>query len=196
MHPNATFRDTATDWLAFADARGFAHIFALTAEGPMAVHAPVTRHGDEVRFHVSRANRIAGHLADAPVIASVASVDGYVSPSWYVDPTNQVPTWNFVAVEIEGVARALDDAATTEQLDALAARHEPRVSPDKPWTRGKMDPALFEKMLRGIRGFRIEVGAVRETVKLSQHRPADLAGTLAGLRAAGQHALADAMAGA
>jgi transcriptional regulator len=59
-----------------------------------------------------------------------------------------------------------------------------------------MDDALFDRMLRGIVGFRIEVGAVRETVKLSQHRPADLAGTLAGLRAAGQDALADAMAGA
>ena len=196
MHPKATFRDPTADWLDFADARGFAHIFAVTPAGPMAVHAPVTRHGADLRFHVSRANRIAAHLADAPVIASVASVDGYVSPNWYADPVNQVPTWNFVAAEFEGVSRALDDAATTAQLDALAARHEPRVNPARPWTRDKMDDALFANMLRGIRGFRIEVAAVRETVKLSQHRPADLAGTLAGLRAAGQLGLADAMAAA
>lgn len=193
MHPNPKFRAEA-DWLDFADARGFAHIFAVTPAGPMAVHAPITRHGDELRFHVSRANRIAGQLAGAPVIASVTTVDGYVSPNWYADPADQVPTWNFVGVEVEGVARALTDEETTAQLDALAARHEPQVNPSAPWTRDKMDDAVFRRMLRGIAGFRIAGGVVRETVKLSQHRPADLAGTLAGLRAVGHAALADAMA--
>lgn len=196
MHPKAAFRDPATDWLDFADARGFAHIFATTGSGPMAVHAPVTRHGDALRFHVSRGNRITPHLAGARVIASIAPVDGYISPNWYAAPANQVPTWNFVAVEIEGFARPIGETALTEQLDALAARHEPRVNPADPWTRDKMDPDVFIAMLRGIVGFEIEVDAVRETVKLSQHRPADLPGTLAGLRAAGQGALADAMAAA
>lgn len=193
MHPKGTFRDAGTDWLDFADARGFAHIFAGTTNGPMMVHAPVTRHGAALRFHVSRGNRIAPHLDGATVIASVSTVDGYISPSWYADPVDQVPTWNFVTVEIEGVARSLDDNAVTEQLDALAARHEPRVSPDKPWTRGKMDDALFHRMLRGIVGFELDVREIRETVKLSQHRPADLAGTVTGLRAAGHDALAEAM---
>ncbi len=193
MHPKGTFRDAGTDWLDFADARGFAHIFAGTTVGLMMVHAPVTRHGDALRFHVSRANRIAPHLDGSTVIASVSTVDGYISPSWYADPADQVPTWNFVAVEIDGVARAIDDDALTEQLDALAARHEPRVSPDKPWTRDKMGDALFRRMLRGIVGFELDVRDIRETVKLSQHRPADLAGTVTGLRAAGHDALAEAM---
>ena len=121
-------------------------------------------------------------------------MDGYISPNWYVAPANQVPTWNFVGVEIEGVAHALDEAGLIAQLDTLAARHEPRVNPANPWTRGKMDEAVFGKMLGAIQGFRIEVAAIRETVKLSQHKSdADQAGTVAGLRAAGCDALADAM---
>lgn len=193
MHPNPRFRKPR-DWLDFADARGFAHIFATTADGPMVVHAPVSRIKDALHFHVSRANRIAPHLNRARVIASVATVDGYISPNWYAAPTNQVPTWNFVAVEVEGVAHTTDDAALIAQLDALAARHEPRVNPADPWTRDKLDGPVFHKMLGAIAGFAIEVSAIRETVKLGQNKPgADRMGAIAGLRAAGHHALADAM---
>lgn len=196
MHPDPRFR-TQADWLDFADRRSFAHIFAATADGPMVVHAPVSRFGDELWFHVSRANRIAGHLDNAGVLVSVAAADGYVSPNWYAEPGDQVPTWNYQAVEIDGIARRLSDEDMVAQLDALAARHEPRVNPAAPWTRDKMDQAVFGKMLRAITGFAVEVGAVRETVKLSQNkRPTDRAGVIAGLRAAGSEALAEAMAAA
>lgn len=194
MHPSRIFREER-DWLAFADARGFAHIFAATAAGPFAVQAPVSQFGDTLRFHVARSNRIAPHLDGARVIVSVAEVDGYISPNWYADRVDQVPTWNFVAVELEGIARQIDDAALTEQLDALAARHEPRVNPANPWVRDKLDDALFRRMLGAITGFAITVEAVRETVKLGQHKdPADRVGAVAGARAAGMTDLATAMA--
>lgn len=194
MHPDRRFRDQA-DWLDFADRRGFAHIFAATPDGPMVVHAPVSWFGDELWFHVSRANRIAQHLAGASVLVSVAAVDGYISPNWYTEPGDQVPTWNYQAVEFDGIARALSDEETTAQLDALAARHEPRVNPAKPWTRDKMDQVIFGKMLRAIIGFAVEVSAVRETMKLSQNKRAeDRASVIAGLRSSGGDALADAMA--
>ena len=198
MHPNPIFRDGDDEaWLAFADARGFAHIFAATPEGPMVAHAPVVRAGDRtLRFHIARANRLCRHLDGARVIVSVSGVDGYISPNWYADRTNQVPTWNYVAAEFDGVAAAIDEAALVEQLDALAERHEPRVNPADPWHRDKMDDAVFRKMLGGIRGFSVAVDAIRSTTKLSQHKPADLVTTLAGLRASGNHALADAMASA
>lgn len=193
MHPNPKFRAQA-DWLDFADARGFAHIFAATSAGPMAVHAPVSRFGETLRFHLARGNRLAAHLGGARVVASIATVDGYISPNWYAAPVDQVPTWNFVAVEIEGIARGIDETGLIEQLDALAARHEPRVSPAAPWTRDKMDDARFRKMLRAIAGFAIEVDAIRETVKLGQHKgDADRAGAIAGARSAGADELADAM---
>jgi transcriptional regulator len=194
VHPNPIFRQDR-DWLAFADARGFAHIFAATPAGSFAVQAPVSRFGDELRFHVARGNRIAPHLDGARVIISITEVDGYISPNWYAGRTNQVPTWNFVGVELEGVARQIDDAGVTEQLDALAARHEPHVNPGDPWTRDKMDDALFRKMLSAITGFAVRVDAVRETVKLGQHKnAADRTGAVAGARAAGMTELADAMA--
>lgn len=196
MHPNPAFRDT-TDPLDRAAAIGFAHLFAATPAGPMVVHAPVTRHGDALRCHVARANRIVPHLDGAAVLVSVVGVEGYVSPNWYVAPGDQVPTWNYVAVEIDGLARLIDEAALVEHLDAVAAIHEPWVNPPAPWTRGKMDDTVFRRMLRGIVGFEVAVTAVRATTKLSQNKSAaDRQGVIAGLRASGNDALADAMAAA
>ena len=198
MHPNRAFRfaDDAS-MLRFAATRGFAHIFVSTPEGPMVAHAPITAAGDAFRFHVAQGNRIARHLDGGPLLLSVSATDGYVSPSWYADPlgARHVPTWNYVAVEIVGTARRLDDAGLTEQLDALAAFHEPRVSPELPWTRAKTDPAFFAQLLKAIVGFEVVVETVRGTTKLSQHKPhEDNVGVVAGLIRSGNPALAEAMA--
>ena len=190
MHPSGHFRSDL-DAVAYAAATGFAHIFAVTPEGQMVVHAPVTRHGDRLRFHVARGNRIARHLDGATVLLSVVGPHGYISPNWYAPPGNQVPTWNFVAVEIDGQASAVADDLLVEHLDTLAAVHEPRPSP---WTRDKMDNGVFRKMLGGIRGFSVTIAATRTTDKRSQNKTdADRAGVVAGLEGEGNAALAAAM---
>ncbi len=105
-----------------------------------------------------------------------------------------MPTWNYVAVEIEGTARAIDEQGLIEQLDSLAAIHEPRVIPENPWTRAKMDDARFRAMLRAIIGFEVTIEAVRGTNKLGQNKSdADRAGTIEGLTRSGNVALADLM---
>jgi transcriptional regulator len=191
MHPNPVFRPAEDVLLDRAAAIGFAHLFAATPAGPMVAHAPLTRHGEELWFHLSRANRLHPHLDGAPLLASLAGPDGYVSPNWYERPGNQVPTWNYVTVEVEGIARALPKTALIEQLDALADLQEPRPNP---WTRAKADPQAIASMLRAIEGFAIRVTAIRGTDKLSQNKSAaDRAGVVAGLTERGNPALAYAM---
>jgi len=196
MHPNKAFRhgdDAAL--IAWASRIGFAHLMIATADGPMVVHAPIVQTGPTtLSFHVARANRVHPHLDGARMIASVAGAEGYVSPNWYADGANQVPTWNYVAVELQGTVHALDEDGLVAQLDALAAAHEPRVLPDNPWTRDKMDETRFRAMLRAIAGFDLRVDQVRGTTKLSQNKSAgDRARVIAGLEQSGNAALADAM---
>lgn len=194
MHPNPRFRADPADLLDRAAAIGFAHLFAGTPAGPMVAHVPLTRHGDELWFHLARANRLHPHLDGAAVVASVAGPDGYITPNWYARLENQVPTWNYVAIEVDGIARTLGEADLRAQLDALAAAHEPRP---EPWTLARTDPATVAALLRAIQGFAIRVTAVRGTDKLAQHKSADdRAGMIAGLRGRGNGALADAMAAA
>jgi transcriptional regulator len=195
MHPNRTFRfDSDAAILDWAVARGFAHIFADTPEGMMVVHAPIIAVGTgAVRFHVSRGNRMTPHLDGARVLLSIAGPDGYITPNWYVDGAQSVPTWNYVSAEIDGIVRAIDEETLTNQLDTLAAQHEPRVAPDRPWTRDKMAADRFTAMLRGITGFEVTIEAIRGTVKLSQNKnDADVAGVMAGLRDTGNPDLAAA----
>jgi len=195
MHPNRAFawedRDAV---LRFAADRAFVHVFTVCEEGMFVVHVPilVTEEG-QVLFHVSRRNRIAEHLADRPVLISVAGREAYQSANWYVSE-NQVPTWHYEAVEIGGVARLLSDEALVELLDRLSERFEGLHQPDQPWTRGKMTPGKFEAMTKAIVGFEVEPVEIRGTRKFNQHKSAeDLAATIAGQKGAGREDIVQAI---
>ena len=194
MHPNPLFRSDDRALLeALLDEIGFGMVFMTTPDGPRAAHTPLLSAGDDkVRFHISRGNALAKYLAGAEALVVVNGPDGYVSPRWYSDP-NQVPTWNYVALELEGPVRRLDPDETTALLDALSARHEGRIE-GTPWTRDKMDPAKFRQLLAGIVGFELEVRARRPTLKLSQNKPAEECERVAaGMETSGSAAIAHLM---
>lgn len=196
MHPNSAFRPQQGD-LAELLVReiGFAAIFAATPDGPRVAHAPVVLSDDAatLQFHLARGNALTRHLEGATALAVVQGPDAYVSASWYETP-DQVPTWNYVAVEMEGTVSKLDDAALIAQLDTLSAIHEARVAANPPWTRGKMNPALFSKMTGAIVGFEMRITAWRPTIKLSQNKSADERERVAvGIEATGHGALAQLM---
>ena len=186
MHPDPAFRwDDRAAILAFAEAQAFAHVFAVTADGPRVAHVPVIAAGGALRFHLSNRNALTPHLEGATALASIADAGAYVSPNWYVDGAKQVPTWNYRAVEIEGVVRRLDTPELVALLDASTAGHERRAGED--WTRATMDPARFAAMTRAITGFELPATILRATAKLSQNKTAaDAAGVAAGLAAIGQ----------
>ncbi len=193
MHPNKTFRwNDESAMRAFVAGHSFAHLFAATPEGPMVAHLPLTlAPGRQFRFHLARGNRIAKHLDGAAVIASVTGPDGYISPDWYADGVNQVPSWNYVAVEIEGTAHALTEADLIGQLDVLGHANESKLAPKPEWTRGKVSEVKLRGLYAAIQAFEIRVTAMRGTRKLSQNkRPEDREGAAVGAEAAGNAALA------
>lgn len=196
MHPNSTFRPGQDDLAAlFVREIGFAAIFASTPDGPRVAHAPVVLSDDAatLQFHLARGNALTRHLGGASALVVVQGPDAYVSPGWYA-AADQVPTWNYVAVEMEGMAQKLDDDALIAQLDSLSASHEARIGATPPWTRDKMNPALFSEMTGAITGFEIRITAWRPTIKLSQNKPADERERVAaGLEATGHSALAQLM---
>lgn len=195
MHPNGAFEWQSTaEMLEFVSERAFAHIFSVGAEGAAVVHAPLlVRDQNTIQFHVARRNRIADQLAGARVLLSLADTDAYQSANWYVSD-NQVPTWHYQAVEIEGVTRQLNERELVEHLDLLSETMERRFSPERPWTRAKMSPGKFEAMCKAIVGFEIELAAIRGTRKFNQHKSAeDLAANIAGQSGAGREDIADAI---
>ena len=187
MHPNRAFEwNDPEAMLGFAADRAFAHIFTASDAGLFVVHVPILAKDGRIRFHVARRNRIAGEIDGRRVLISISGRDAYQSANWYAS-MNQVPTWHYEAVEIEGPARRLIDDELIDLLDQLSDRMEGRHSPESPWTRDKMEPGKFEAMLRAIVGFEVEPEQLRGTRKFNQHKTGeDLAATTDGQRRAGR----------
>jgi len=172
--------------LKFVCDRAFAQVFTASDEGLFVVHVPVTVSEGRVLFHVARRNRIAGQIAGRRILISVAGREAYQSANWYASD-NQVPTWHYEAVEVEGNARRLTDDELVELLDRLSEVFEKRYSPAQPWTRAKMAPGKFEAMTRAIIGFEVEPIEVRGSRKFNQHKSGDdLAATIEGQRGVGR----------
>jgi transcriptional regulator len=178
MHPNRAFAwEDREAMLQFVADIAFC---TICADGPMLVHAPViVAAPDRLRFHVSRGNRAAA-LDGRRAIASCLGPDAYVSPDWY-GAADQVPTWNYLAVEAEGPLRRLDESELAQLLDDLSAAHEARLAPKPAWTRAKMAPGRFEAMLQAIVGYELAIEDLRGTRKLGQHKPGQAAAAAAGL---------------
>jgi transcriptional regulator len=195
MHPNRAFAwEDREEALSFAADRAFAHVFSSSGDGLFVVHVPILITDDgRVLFHISRRNRIAAHLPDRRVLISLSGREAYQSANWYVSD-DQVPTWHYEAVEIEGVAKSLSEKGLVDLLDRLSARFEGIHQPDQPWTRGKMTPGKFEAMTKGIVGFEVTPTDIRGTRKFNQHKSADdLAATIEGQKAAGRNDVVEAI---
>jgi len=195
MHPNPAFRPTQ-DGLAALLVReiGFAAIFAGTPDGPRVAHVPVVLSEDSatLQFHLARGNGLTRHLAGETALAVVQGPDAYVSANWYEEQAKAVPTWNYVAVEMEGPVRKLDESELVAQLDILSAQNEVRVGENPPWTRDKMDAAYFGQLVNAITGFEMRIAAWRPTLKLSQNK-AERERLAAGVERTGHGALAHLM---
>ncbi|KPF93306.1 negative transcriptional regulator [Novosphingobium sp. AAP83] len=195
MHPNSAFRHDDRDLHEALIAEiGMGMVFATTPDGPRVAHAPLLSTGDgAVQFHLARGNALAKHIDGMTALALINGPDGYVSPRWYADQA-QVPTWNYVALELEGRVRRMDQDGLHALLENLSAANEARITEGKPWTMDKIPPDDLRRMMAAIVGFEMEVQAWRPTFKLSQNKPADeRARVAAGLEAQGSPAIAELM---
>lgn len=182
MHPNPAFRwpRSASDHND-ADERaalealianiGFGMIFAETPDGPRVAHVPVYSTGDgALQFHLSRGNALTKYITEKNALCVINGPDAYISPDWY-DTDDQVPTWNYLTLELEGPVREMEREGLIALLDDIVTQNEAKLSPKTPWHRDKMDSAKFDKMVDAIVGFEMEILSWRPTAKLSQNKP-------------------------
>jgi transcriptional regulator len=197
MHPNLAFRHADRGLLeTLIEEIGFGMVFGQVPDGPRVAHVPLLWTGDgAVQFHLARGNALTKHLDGMTALAVINGPDGYVSPRWYADGgADQVPTWNYVSLELEGRVRRMDNEGLLGQIAALSAKHEGRVAEGEPWTKDKLSEKRLSGLLAGIVGFELEIQAWRETIKLGQNKTAaDRAGVADGLEAEGSAAIAQLM---
>lgn len=197
MHPNPNFRDENPELhRSLIDQVGFGMIFLETPAGPRVAHAALVAIGpDKLQFHLARGNALARHLEGNTGLVVINGPDAYISARWYADP-DQVPTWNYVAVELEGPVRKLDNSELLQQVERLSDHHEAKVKGGEPWTMDKMSKRHRDGLMRGIVGFELSIETRRETVKLSQNKSLEERNrVIAGLEQQDKSVVARAMRG-
>ena len=170
---------------AFVRAHPFATV-AMAVEGRIALaYAPVVLDGDTARFHLAASNPVAQAADGARAKLAFMGAHAYISPDWYVTP-GMVPTWNYSAVEGEGIARRFDADATRTMLEDLSAAEEAHLLPKPPWTIAKVPPERMAMLLNAIIGFEIVFDTLEGKLKLSQNiKREDFDGALKGLATRG-----------
>ncbi|HEX3432265.1 MAG TPA: FMN-binding negative transcriptional regulator [Rhizomicrobium sp.] len=190
--PVAYAIDTAELLHAVMRKRSFATVAAVIEDKLRFAYAPVVvdaepRPFGAVRFHLARANPMSG-VDETPVLLSFLAADAYVSPDWY-ETKGFVPTWNYIAVEAEGRARALDESELRQLLIVLSAAAEEPLRPKLPWTIDKVPEERRTMLLNRIRGFHVVLERLEGKFKLSQDKkPADTAAVISALEARGDEA--------
>ena len=188
MHPNPAFRKTATEQnLEFARARGFGTLSVNGADGPIMAHVPflLSADGTHADLHLARSNAVIAGGLPARAVLAVVGPDAYVSPDWY-GVTDQVPTWNYVAVHLRGDLIPLPPEALEPHVNALSDEFEARLAPKPVWRSSKMTEGVMDRMMRMILPFRLRITGAEGTWKLNQNKTAEArTGVIAAMEALG-----------
>jgi len=141
----------------------------MTGNGLTATHAPVEvvegLQGEwTVYGHMARANPQWKSFGTQEVLLIFQGAHTYISPTWY-NHLN-VPTWNYMVVQVHGQAVLLDDSGLRSTLGRLVEKHETNSS-----YRLETLPADFvAKEMKGTVGFTVQVTRLEASYKLSQNR--------------------------
>jgi transcriptional regulator len=156
--------DVEKTW-AFIESNAFGQIIS-SAEGKLfSTHMPflVDRNRSTLIGHFAKTNPHWIELDGQQVLVSLQGAHGYISPSWYKE--SGVPTWNYQAAHITGIARTFRDETQLKQLvDKLTEIYE--AGSENPW----LPPDYNSSMLKGIVGVEVEITDIQCKFKLNQNR--------------------------
>lgn len=177
-----------------------ADLVTSTERGLLSTYLPLLYdpdHGEHGALlgHVARPNEQWQVPPVGEALVIVRGPDAYVSPGWYATKAEHgrvVPTWNYVAAHVYGELVVHDDVAWLEALvRRLTERHEAAMP--HPWSVDDAPDRYVAGQLRAIVGVEVAISRVEAKAKLSQNRPADVAGVIAGLTAQGDRETAEAV---
>ncbi len=161
-------------------------------EGIEANHVPFYLSVEEngslgtLQCHLARSNKVWQRIENSRfVLAVFKGPDAYVSPSWYptkAETGRVVPTWNYLAVHVEGSAHVIQDPVWLKKhLCQLTNQHE--TGRAEPWAVDDAPDDYTEGLMRGIVGIEIKIETLTGKLKTSQNQPErNQAGVKAGLQ--------------
>ncbi|GGG48072.1 protease synthase and sporulation protein PAI 2 [Croceivirga lutea] len=141
---------------------------------PWGTHIPLElEEQEENKFflvsHVAKANPQASALKDGKEVLCIFNgPHHYISSSWY--KTEEVPTWNYIAVHVYGIVKILSEEETLASMYRLVENYES-------FAKEPIDLNTFStrtmRQVKGVIGFSIEIKEIQAAYKLSQTRGED-----------------------
>ncbi|HWM34229.1 MAG TPA: FMN-binding negative transcriptional regulator [Pseudolysinimonas sp.] len=141
-------------------------------DGMVASHYPTlldeTAEGIVLLTHFGRPDeQLHGVGGGREMLVIVQGAHGYISPSWYADEQDMVPTWNHVTAHLYGVPEVLTEEENLVVLERLVDHFEAGM----PGARSlRIDPEKARRIAKGTVGIRVPVTRVEARKKLSQAR--------------------------
>ncbi|GAB3886725.1 FMN-binding negative transcriptional regulator [Spirosoma agri] len=174
MYIPKSFQETdQTTLLQFVRDHSFALLITTGDDGiPVATHLPIelqpTTDGNfQLVGHLAKANAQWTLLGrDIPALAVFSGPHSYISSSWY-DHVN-VPTWNYLSVQITGRTTLLSDDETLELLRQQVDKYEARSK--CPVSIESMTERYVRQQMRGLVAFSMAIETIEGAAKLSQNR--------------------------
>ena len=167
MFVPTAFQFSDKEALAFVKANDFG---ALVTKDLAMSHIPVllkqAENGLILCGHISARNPQAeAILAGEAAKIMFAGPHAYISPLMYSEPLRNVPTWNYQAVEIMGVLKAVSPENTYCAIAAQVSQYETK------WDMDDLSEKYVAGNLRAILAFELSVDEIIGKNKMSQNKP-------------------------
>jgi transcriptional regulator len=136
----------------------------------------------EIEFsgHIARANNHYKYLSKGLSTFIFHGPQTYITPKWY--DQNNVPTWNYLTIHIEGTAELIEDPQELIQCLKKLSDHMESKWPSG-WDFFIPEDLSGQNLRNGIVGFKLKADTLRFKKKLHQSSsPSDRAGVMKGLR--------------
>lgn len=176
--PTANREDDPETLKAFMREHPLCMLVTMTTHGLLASHIPVVLHESQDGFGVLRGHVARGNAqwqefdSSVEALAVFTGPQHYISANWYPGKKThgkEVPTWNYIAVHVYGLLRAVEDPQwLIEHVSRLTDQSE-SISP-VPWRVSDAPPEFILKQTRGIVGLEMTISKVQGRWKASQNR--------------------------
>ncbi len=130
---------------------------------PQSFHLPMILEGQTLIGHMAKANPAWKALDGICALFIFHGPHHYISPEFY-GSENNVPTWNYISVQVRGVVSILEDEAFLKKaLLSLSAQEDPQFAIEKNINK-------HQKLLEGIVGVEVQITEIFGKFKLAQSK--------------------------
>ena len=169
--PDIYVNENRSEILRFIEENSFAILVNQSNSKINATHIPLfIEKSDENQLilsgHISKLNPQSENFAEnGSVLAIFSGAHSYISSSWY--DYEEVPTWNYMAVHVEGKIEILNEEQKLLHLENLVNKYE--KNSEKPISTKSLSKETMSQA-NGILAFNIIVTKIEAVKKLSQNK--------------------------